>query len=54
MQPLAVNSVSPVAGEAGAAAEIAEILWIDPHDTGAVELAPLTRDHILPLVLDRG
>ena len=37
-----------------AAAEIAEVLWLDPDDTGTVELAPLTRDHILPLVLDRG
>jgi 8-oxo-dGTP pyrophosphatase MutT (NUDIX family) len=31
------------------AAEIEEILWIDPDKAGAVELAPLTRDKILPL-----
>ena len=43
-----------IEGEARAAAEIAEVLWIDPSDTGTVELAPLTRDHILPLVLSRG
>jgi len=43
-----------VAGEARAAAEIAEVLWIDPSDTGTVELAPLTRDHILPLISNRG
>jgi len=43
-----------VVGEARAAAEIAEVLWLDPHDAGTVELAPLTRDHILPLVLHRG
>jgi 8-oxo-dGTP pyrophosphatase MutT (NUDIX family) len=31
------------------AAEIEEILWIDPDKTGSVDLAPLTRDKILPL-----
>jgi 8-oxo-dGTP diphosphatase len=30
-------------------AEIAEMLWIDPAAPGAVVLAPLTRDHVLPL-----
>jgi 8-oxo-dGTP diphosphatase len=29
-------------------AEIAEILWADPHHLPDAELAPLTRDHILP------
>jgi 8-oxo-dGTP diphosphatase len=32
-----------------AAAEIEEILWLDPDDVGAVDLAPLTRDKLIPL-----
>jgi 8-oxo-dGTP pyrophosphatase MutT (NUDIX family) len=31
------------------AAEIEEILWVDPDKVGGLELAPLTRDKILPL-----
>ncbi|WP_063682983.1 NUDIX hydrolase [Bradyrhizobium stylosanthis] len=31
------------------AAEIEEILWLDPSSPGAVKLAPLTRDKLLPL-----
>jgi 8-oxo-dGTP diphosphatase len=30
-------------------AEIEEILWIDPAEVAPVELAPLTRDKLLPL-----
>lgn len=30
-------------------AEIEEILWLDPSSPGAVQLAPLTRDKLLPL-----
>jgi 8-oxo-dGTP pyrophosphatase MutT (NUDIX family) len=30
-------------------AEIEEILWVDPADVAQVELAPLTRDKLLPL-----
>ena len=30
-------------------AEIAEALWIDPAAPEAIVLAPLTRDHVLPL-----
>jgi 8-oxo-dGTP diphosphatase len=30
-------------------AEIAEALWIDPDAPGGLVLAPLTRDHVLPL-----
>jgi 8-oxo-dGTP diphosphatase len=30
-------------------AEIAEVLWIDPAVPVSVVLAPLTRDHVLPL-----
>jgi 8-oxo-dGTP diphosphatase len=32
-----------------AAAEIEEILWLDPDEIAAVDLAPLTRDKLLPL-----
>jgi glutamate racemase len=31
------------------AAELAEIIWIDPHQPATLALAPLTRDIILPL-----
>lgn len=31
------------------AAEIAEAVWVDPAQALALPLAPLTRDHILPL-----
>lgn len=31
------------------AAEIEEIVWVDPFDAAHLPLAPLTRDHILPL-----
>lgn len=30
------------------AAEIEEVRWIDPAGDGGLQLAPLTRDHILP------
>jgi 8-oxo-dGTP diphosphatase len=39
-----------VTGAPAAHAEIAELLWVDPRATPAVALAPLTRDHVLPLV----
>jgi 8-oxo-dGTP diphosphatase len=32
-------------------AEIEELCWIDPYAPPAIELAPLTRDHILPALL---
>ena len=35
------------------AREIAEIIWINPAAPGALELAPLTADHILPAWLAR-
>jgi 8-oxo-dGTP diphosphatase len=38
-----------IAGEPVARAEIAELLWLDPA-AAAVDVAPLTRDHVLPLV----
>lgn len=40
-----------VAAELMPEAEIEEIRWIDPAAPGALELAPLTRDHILPAYL---
>jgi len=38
-----------VAGVVAARAEIDEVRWIDPAAPGNIELAPLTRDHVLPL-----
>ena len=32
--------------------EIDELRWIDPKQPGAITLAPLTRDHVLPMVED--
>lgn len=37
-----------VSGEVTPQAEIEEIRWIDPAAPGAIELAPLTRDEVLP------
>jgi len=38
-----------LAGDVAPAAEIAEIAWLDPAAPIALPLAPLTRDHVLPL-----
>lgn len=38
-----------IAEEVRPAAEIEEIAWIEPSETGDLLLAPLTRDHVLPL-----
>jgi len=38
-----------VTGDIAACAEIDEIAWIDPSSPGDIHLAPLTRDHVLPL-----
>jgi 8-oxo-dGTP diphosphatase len=38
-----------VTGAVAARAEIDEIVWIDPASPGAIHLAPLTRDYVLPL-----
>jgi 8-oxo-dGTP diphosphatase len=38
-----------VAGAVVPQAEIAETKWIDPVAPGPIVLAPLTRDHVLPL-----
>ncbi|RFF30870.1 NUDIX hydrolase [Wenzhouxiangella sediminis] len=40
-----------VEGRPEAAAEIAELVWIDPRDPGEVNVAPLSRLHILPAFL---
>jgi 8-oxo-dGTP diphosphatase len=44
----AVYSVD-VTGVVAARAEIDELLWIDPDAPPDISLAPLTRDHVLPL-----
>ena len=44
----AVYSVD-VAGDVVARAEIDELIWIDPASPPDIHLAPLTRDHVLPL-----
>ena len=38
-----------VTGTVAARAEIDEIVWIDPSSPGDIHLAPLTRNHVLPL-----
>ena len=40
-----LESAAPVAP----AREIAELIWIDPRHPPAIQLAPLSADHILPL-----
>jgi 8-oxo-dGTP pyrophosphatase MutT (NUDIX family) len=37
-------------GEAVPAAEIAQLRWHHPNETAGFPLAPLARDHVLPLV----
>jgi 8-oxo-dGTP pyrophosphatase MutT (NUDIX family) len=39
----------PLASDARPAAEIAEIAWLEPGTASTLPLAPLTRDHALPL-----
>jgi 8-oxo-dGTP diphosphatase len=34
--------------------EIDETIWIDPASPPKIPLAPLTRDHVLPLASTRG
>ena len=34
-----------------AAAELEEVRWIDPRETAQLELAPLTRNYLLPSLL---
>jgi 8-oxo-dGTP diphosphatase len=42
-----------IAGNIQPSAEIEEIAWVEPSRTGDLPLAPLTRDHVLPLILSR-
>lgn len=39
----------PFQGQAKPAAEIGEIAWLEPDRPATIPLAPLTRDHALPL-----
>ncbi|MEA3035825.1 MAG: 8-oxo-dGTP diphosphatase [Sphingomonadales bacterium] len=39
-----------VAGKLQASGEIEQVLWCDPDDIEDLTLAPLTRDHVLPMV----
>jgi 8-oxo-dGTP pyrophosphatase MutT (NUDIX family) len=43
-----------VAGNIQPAAEIEEMVWVEPSRTVELPLAPLTRDHVLPLILREG
>jgi 8-oxo-dGTP diphosphatase len=40
-------------GEFAPAAELAEVVWMEPERALGLVLAPLTRDHMLPLFLRR-
>jgi len=48
--PLAATACATLRAQA----EIAEIRWIDPTGPGDIQLATLSRDHILPAFLLRG
>src|SRR5258707_9319946 len=43
-----------VTGEIMPGREIDETIWIDPASPPQIALAPLTRDHVLPLASTRG
>ena len=43
-----------VTGDIVPKAEIDELIWIDPATPPDIHLAPLTRDHVLPLASTRG
>lgn len=45
-----VYSVTLLAGTPTAAAEIAESRWVDPHDPGTLDLAPLSCQALLPIL----
>jgi 8-oxo-dGTP diphosphatase len=42
-----------ITGHIQAASEIDEIAWVEPSLPRDLPLAPLTRDHVLPLILSR-
>jgi 8-oxo-dGTP diphosphatase len=43
-----------IAGNIEPGAEIEEVSWVQPSRPGNLPLAPLTRDHVLPLALSLG
>src|SRR5713226_5335935 len=43
-----------VTGDIAPSREIDETIWIDPATPPDIHLAPLTRDHVLPLASKRG
>ena len=44
---------TPLCGPVAAAAEIEEITWVDPFGPLALPLAPLSREHIMPVARER-
>jgi len=42
-----------VTGDIAPKAEIETMIWVDPAAPADIPLAPLTRDHVLPLVLHK-
>jgi 8-oxo-dGTP diphosphatase len=45
--------LAEIAGEVKPGAEIEEIVWVEQNQTANLQLAPLTRDHVLPLIWSR-
>ena len=43
-----------ITGNIEPGAEIEEVTWVQPSQPGSLHLAPLTRDHVLPLALSLG
>jgi 8-oxo-dGTP pyrophosphatase MutT (NUDIX family) len=43
-----------IAGDVAPAAEIEEVVWVDPRSPDGIELAPLTALHVLPLCGSHG
>jgi 8-oxo-dGTP diphosphatase len=44
---------TPLRGPVAPAAEIEEIIWVDPFGPFSLPLAPLSRDHIMPVARSR-
>ena len=40
-----------ISGQVNPGAEIEEVAWVEPDHAGDFPLTPLTRDHVLPLIL---
>jgi 8-oxo-dGTP diphosphatase len=45
--------LTTIKGDIRPSAEIEEVVWVEPSQPGETPLAPLTRDHVLPIVLKR-